>query len=132
MEAAVTKPAAATAEELTRVTFECFFTFVEEHPYAWRMLFRDVPADPEIATAHRRVLREGTDSIATLYSRIPALDLSADIPRDRADAMLAKLTQSALDGLAHDVALWEGGTQLAPSYRVVPDVGRTSPSTAGK
>jgi AcrR family transcriptional regulator len=100
VEAAVTNPAAATAEELTRVTFESFFTFVEEHPYAWRMLFRDVPADPEIATAHRRVLLEAADSIATLYSRIPALDLSADIPRDRADAMLAKLTQSALDGLA--------------------------------
>jgi AcrR family transcriptional regulator len=101
VDAALLTPAADTPEAFTRLTFERFFAFVEEHPYAWRMLFRDAPADPEIAAAHRRVLDEASAAIAGLYAQVGSLDLSSpDMPRERTNALLAQLTRSAIDGLA--------------------------------
>jgi len=56
---------------------------------------------------------------AQLVIRVP-LDLLATVQfplrgREIDQAAAGPAIQRALDGLAHDVALWEGGTQLAPS-----------------
>lgn len=40
-------------EQRMRATIDSWFRYVEEHPYAWRMLFRDTTGDPEIQEFHR-------------------------------------------------------------------------------
>src|SRR5829696_2853906 len=46
-------PVDAAAQMRTGV--DAFFAYVEEHPFAWRMLFRDASTDPEVASAYRRL-----------------------------------------------------------------------------
>jgi len=49
-----------------RAGVDAFFRFVEEHRYAWRMLFRDPPLDPEVAAAYTKLERQATSAIALL------------------------------------------------------------------
>jgi AcrR family transcriptional regulator len=97
---ATTLDAEGSAEAVVRRSTEAFFSFVEQHPYAWRMLFRDPPADEEIAALHARIHRQGTAAIAGLVHRAPAVNLPAGIPRERGDEMLARAIKSSNDGLA--------------------------------
>jgi AcrR family transcriptional regulator len=97
---ATTTSAEGSAEEQVRRSTEAFFGFVEHNPYAWRMLFRDPPADDEIAAVHARIHRHGAAAIAGLIRRAPALHLPAGIARERADEMLAHAIKSSNDGLA--------------------------------
>jgi AcrR family transcriptional regulator len=97
---AATPGTEGAGEALMRRSTEAFFSFVEQHPYAWRMLFRDPPADDEIAAVHARIHRHGTAAITGLIHRAPALRLPAGIARDRGDEMLARAIKSSSDGLA--------------------------------
>ena len=98
--AAVTSNEEGPAETVARRSTEAFFSFVEQHPYAWRMLFRDPPADEEIAAVYARIHRQATATIAGLVHLAPVLHLPAGIPRERADDMLAHAIKSSNDGLA--------------------------------
>ncbi len=60
---ATTLDTEGSGEALVRRSTEAFFGFVEQHPYAWRMLFRDPPADDEIAAVHARIHRHGSHRI---------------------------------------------------------------------
>src|SRR5215212_5538578 len=49
---------AAAPDELSarfRAGIDAFFQFVAEHEFAWRLIFRDAPTDPRVATAYRRL-----------------------------------------------------------------------------
>lgn len=100
IEATTTPRAGESGEELVRRSTDAFFSFVEEHPYAWRMLFRDPPADEQIAAIHTRIHQQGTAAIARLVHQAPALRLPPGIPRGQADEMLARAIKSSNDGLA--------------------------------
>src|SRR6516164_7528438 len=86
--------------ELLRRSTEAFFGYVEQNRFAWRMLFRDPPADEQIAAIHAGIHRRGTAAIAALIHRAPALRLPPVIPRERADEMIARAIKSGNDGLA--------------------------------
>lgn len=76
---------------------EAFFAFAEQRPHAWRMLFHDVPADSEIAEAHRALQRDGDAAIARLLANLPVTDdalTEADLQR------LAVAARSTVNGLA--------------------------------
>jgi hypothetical protein len=83
-----------------RRSTDAFFSFVEHHRYAWRMLFRDPPADEQIAAVHTRIHQQGTAAIARLIHQAPALRLPPGIPCGQADEMLARAIKSGNDGLA--------------------------------
>ena len=86
---------------IQRNSLEAYFRFVEEDPFVWRFLFRDPPADPEIASAWRRLQDRATAGIAGLIARgAPGATLPFDLPIETATLMLAKATQSATNGLA--------------------------------
>lgn len=92
---------ATTLAEAVHANVGAFFAFVEEHPGAWRMLFRDAPSDPEIGAVHRQIQAAATARLAeTLVARAGPLALSADVPHEQASLMLAELGKSALNGLA--------------------------------
>jgi AcrR family transcriptional regulator len=77
-----------------RAGVEAFFAFVEEHPYAWRMLFRDPPGEPAVAACHDRIHHQTTDAIAVfLKSHAPSA-------QDRAIEMFAQMLKMTQHGLA--------------------------------
>ena len=56
-------------DEQLRGAVDAFFRFVQEHPFAWRMLFREPPTDPALAEGARRIHQQATDNVATLLRR---------------------------------------------------------------
>src|SRR5919197_2941097 len=60
----------ASYEELFLRNIEAYYEFVEEDPFVWRMLFRDPPADREIASAHAQIHRRAAEAIAALVGSL--------------------------------------------------------------
>ncbi len=89
--------------ERLRAGVDAFFRFVEEHGFAWRMLFRDPPSDPEVAAAYRRLSRQATEGIAG-FVEAAAEGVLDDYPDpNRTAEMFAELIRSSQNGL---VAWW--------------------------
>lgn len=88
-----------TAERM-RAGVDAFFEFVEEHPYAWRMLFRDPPTDPAILSTYRRIHQRATAGIA-IFLRASAPDALLGEPQAERDLeMFAEMLKMAQNGLA--------------------------------
>lgn len=101
LEATTAVPRDGTLQEVVRAGIAAFFAFVEEHPAAWRMLFRDAPGDVEIDEAHRAIQARATDRLAEVFgARAGSLALPAGISAEHAQAIVAELAKSALNGLA--------------------------------
>jgi AcrR family transcriptional regulator len=95
-----------SVEDLLRANIVAFFDFVRDHRSAWRMLFLDPAPDPDIVEAHRNLQEAATKRLAqVIVARVRDLEVSADIPREQADELIAQAGKSALNGLA--VWWWE-------------------------
>jgi AcrR family transcriptional regulator len=68
--------------------------YVETHPYAWKMLFRETTGDPEAAAVHREVLAGSRAMLAPLVGEMPGGGAIGDLE------MAAELIRSGLTGLA--------------------------------
>lgn len=82
-----------------RAGVDGFFGFVETHPFAWRMIFRDPPSDPRVAAVHREIQEQATRAIATMLAdgaRQAELPVSAEEPRLLAFAEMLKVAQNSL------------------------------------
>jgi AcrR family transcriptional regulator len=95
---------------------DVWFAYVEEHPYAWRMLFRDTTGDPEIQEFHRQMQHQARATVRALIEAVPTLEVP---PRLR-DAM-AELVRSAVVG----TALWWAENPDLPRSEVVRLVAST-------
>jgi AcrR family transcriptional regulator len=89
--------AAATPQE----ALAAFFSYVEEHPYAWRMLFRETTGDPAVAREHERVLAEARAGIARQIARGARLGGG-----DGASARRLEMLAEGVMGVTHGLALW--------------------------
>lgn len=98
--AATSSVSGDSPEALMRGSVEAFFAYVEAHPFAWRMLFREPPADPEIAAAHARVMVRARVAITTLFALTQRWHTSSSLSRDQQLDLLAEGTKSAINGLA--------------------------------
>jgi len=88
-------------ETMLRESLDAYFRLVEEDRFAWRFLFRDPPADPEIAAIWGEIHDRATAGIAALIGLgAPDIGAGLGIPTERATWMLAKLSQSGANGLA--------------------------------
>jgi AcrR family transcriptional regulator len=83
-----------------RAGVDAFFAFVEQHGFAWWLLFRDPPADPSIAATYGQLQQTATLGIAAFLreSAPPALLERPDAERDL--EMFAQLLRTAQNGLA--------------------------------
>jgi AcrR family transcriptional regulator len=83
--------------ERLRLSIEAFYEFVGDDPFVWRLLFRDPPADPEVAAVHRGIRDQATEAIAeVIRSGMPgAISGGPETAR-----MLAECARAATDGLA--------------------------------
>jgi AcrR family transcriptional regulator len=94
LEAAPAEPAA-----LFRAGVGAFFAYVEEHRFAWRILFRDPPTDPEVAAAYRRLNHRATKGIAVFLTSGGAA-LAAFGDPEQAAEVFAEGLKAAQNGLA--------------------------------
>jgi AcrR family transcriptional regulator len=87
---------------LMRVGVDAFFRYVEEHPFAWRMMFRDPPSDPEVAAAYRRLDRRATIGIAAF------IELGADgaLASFEDPKLAAEMFAEAVKGAQNGLASW--------------------------
>ena len=79
---------------------DAFFAFVEQQGFAWWLLSRDPPNDPDVAAAHTRLQGLATAGIAAFLraSAPPELLDQRDAERDL--EMFAQLLRTAQNGLA--------------------------------
>lgn len=87
-------------EARLRAGVDAYFRFVEEHRFAWRMLFRDPPTDPGVAAAYRRLTGVATTSIAAFIEANAGDALRHEEDPEQAVEMFAELLKTAQNGLA--------------------------------
>lgn len=83
-----------TPAEQVREAVNAFFSWVEEHPFAWRMLFREPPQEPELEEGARWVHESSTGMVATTLRR-----LEPQLPEQELQ-LRAEALKSAQQGLA--------------------------------
>jgi AcrR family transcriptional regulator len=120
IESTITELEPAPPAELLRTSIDLFYRFMEADPFVWRFLFRDPPADPEIAAVHRRIHDRATEGITGLVRMSAPREDLLDIPYERATAMIAKTSQEAVQGLAE----WWYENREVPREQVVEVVFR--------
>ena len=115
IERTITSITPAGPLEMLQESIDIYFVGVEEDPFAWRFLFRDPPGDPEIAEAWRACHDRATAGIAALIRHgVPDLAELTEMPAEQAAWMLAKVSQSATNGLAQ----WWYENREVPRERV--------------
>jgi AcrR family transcriptional regulator len=87
-------------EERVARALDAFFAYVEAHPYAWRMLFRETAGDSETATAQRRIQAEAHLAVASMLASEPGSRIARGRGKELRLHMLAALWGSATNGLA--------------------------------
>jgi AcrR family transcriptional regulator len=97
------------AERLPHV-LDRWFAYVEEHPYALAMLFRDTTGDPEVQVFHRELQASARAANIALLRAEPELD----IPDEQIEP-LAEFARSATTGLA----LWWAEHRAVPRATLV-------------
>jgi AcrR family transcriptional regulator len=103
-----------TAERLPRA-LDAWFAYVEAHPYAWRMLFRDTTGDAEVEAIRREVAAQSRAALVPLLAREPGAERMAGSADTEAIDMLWEVFRAVLQGLA----LWWYEHRHVPRERIV-------------
>ena len=94
---------------------DAWFAYVESHPYAWRMIFRDTSGDPEVQAAHREIQAQSSRGLLPLLATLPGAEAIAGSDAQVAREMVIELMRSAIAGLA----LWWYEHREVPREQVV-------------
>jgi AcrR family transcriptional regulator len=94
--------APSPAERFERA-IDAVFTYVSSHEFSWRLLFRDAPADPQVAKRHRETQAQTTKTLADLLARDAADALVRDADREQGLEVIAELLKTGINGV---VAWW--------------------------
>jgi AcrR family transcriptional regulator len=100
-------------EQRMATAFDAWFAYVESHPYAWKILFRDTTGDPEVQAFHREVELESRAAMIPLFIAEPGVENIAG--SGAAFEMAWEAVRSLLQGLA----LWWYEHQEVPRAQVV-------------
>jgi AcrR family transcriptional regulator len=92
--------AGAEPEQRMRAGINAFFGFVQAHPFAWRLIFRDPPADPEIAAIHARIHGRATQSIIVFLDGAVSDFRREEAAHERRLEMFAQMLKMLLNGMA--------------------------------
>lgn len=105
--------APGTPAERYERALDAFFTFVEQRPYAWRVLFRESGGDAETVERHRAIQSAAHLAVARAFASEGAGGL--DVSDGEHLEMLAELWGTAANGLAR----WWYERPEVPRERVV-------------
>ena len=89
----------ASLELRVRAYVDAFFAYVEEHPFARRLLFRPPEAEAAVARAHDRAQERATQGCLALLAADESL-LAGDPNRDVALEIYGQALKTALNGMA--------------------------------
>ena len=94
---------------------DAWFGYVQEHPYAWRMLFADTTGDPEIQALHREIAAQSRALLVPLLAGQPGSASIAESAQLESLDMLWEVLRAVLQGLA----LWWYDHQQVARERIV-------------
>ena len=86
------------AQRIARA-IDAWFAYVEAHPYAWRMLFRDTTGEPEVRAVHEEVIARSRAAVMPLFLRERGIEELASADTDALD-MAWEVMRAVLQGLA--------------------------------
>jgi AcrR family transcriptional regulator len=96
-------------------SFDSWFAYVEAHPFAGRMLFRDTTGDPEIAAMHLEVAARSRDAILPLFAAEPGVEgVTGSVDGEGLD-----MAWVVLRGVLQGLAIWWHEHPQVPRERVV-------------
>jgi AcrR family transcriptional regulator len=87
------------AEQRVARSFDAWFAYVEAHPFAGRMLFRDTVGDPDVDAVQRDVAARSRAAIMPLYEREPGSENVVGSVAEGLD-MVWVVMRGVLQGLA--------------------------------
>jgi AcrR family transcriptional regulator len=94
---------------------DAWFAYVQEHPYAWRMLFADTTGDAQVQASHREVAARSRALLVPLLAAEPgSVQIAGSAELESLD-MLWEILRGVLQGLA----LWWHEHQHVPRQRIV-------------
>jgi AcrR family transcriptional regulator len=105
-------------EERIPRAIDAWFSYVESHPYAWRMLFADTTGDAEVKAAHDAIQDVSRATLVPLLARVPGAGGLTDDGDEELALMAVELLRSAIAGLA----LWWYRHPHIPRKQVVSAV----------
>ena len=101
------------AQRIARA-FDGWFAYVQSHPYAWRMLFRDTTGDPDVAAIHAEVAAQSRAAILPMLAAEKGAATTAGSGEEALD-MAWVVVRGVLQGLA----LWWYEHQHVPREQIV-------------
>jgi AcrR family transcriptional regulator len=93
---------------------DAWFAYVESHPYAWRMLFRDTSGEPDVQAVYAEVIAGSRAALTPLLLAQPGVEELAGAGADALD-MAWEVMRAVLQGLA----LWWYEHRRVPREQVV-------------
>ena len=90
-----------TLEERVRATAEGWLGYVQDHPYAGRLLFRDTTGDPEVAAFHLEMQATARGATAAILRAEPDLELPPHQVEPQAEVIRAGMAGLALWWVDH-------------------------------
>jgi AcrR family transcriptional regulator len=107
-------PGAEPQEERVARSIDAWFAYIETHPFAARMLFRDTTGDPAVEAGRREVAAESRVLIRPLLGEEPGSEHIAGTDEESLD-MAWEVFRAVLQGLA----LWWTEHPHVPRERIV-------------
>lgn len=96
-------------------SFDSWFAYIEAHPFAGRMLFRDTTGDPEIAAMHLEVAARSRDAILPLFAgESGAAGVAGSVEGEGLE-----MAWVVLRGVLQGLAIWWYEHPQVPRERVV-------------
>ena len=92
---------------------DTWFAYVEVHPFAGRMLFRDTTGDPELEAMHREIQRSSRGAL------LPLVVKEAGDAVDGGDVIAVELAWETLRAVLQGLALWWYEHPDVPRRRIV-------------
>jgi AcrR family transcriptional regulator len=93
---------AGTLERQIMQAFEAWARYVETHPYAPRMFFRETTGIPELRAMHREIAADANDALAEILGGLPG---SAHLQAEGVPLAFAMASEVIRGGLT-ELAIW--------------------------
>lgn len=108
-------PGDAPARERVARSVDAWFAYIEVHPFAGRMLFRDTSGDPEVAALHEQVAANSRAALLPLFAAGP------DAVRigDTSSGVGLEMSWVVLRGVLQGLAVWWAEHPEVPREQVV-------------
>jgi AcrR family transcriptional regulator len=110
-----TLPGDEPQEERIARAFDAWFAYIESHPYAARMMFRDTSGDPDVEAIRRDVAAQSRAAIRPIMGDEPGAHNIAGSADDESLDMAWEVVRAVLQGLA----LWWYEHPHVPRERIV-------------